>query len=165
MNVAPQLTAEEFSNLHNGLCDIRRGIRDLDGILSDSRMASFRKGITLVDKALKSAYEQDEIASTTKQAHYDAVSKINGFSSIWSMDEIPDLRANHPFTDATYVAYKEHWGEKEVFADIGPGTQWVHLWAAADKAIARSGDRHHIFIEDFIPCKTRKGVLILSTGS
>jgi hypothetical protein len=40
----------------------------------------------------------------------------------------------------------------------------VDLWVAAEAAIERSGDTHHVFIEAFIPSNVA-GVLVLSTGS
>ena len=70
----------------------------------------------------------------------------------------------HPFVGATKVLYKDHWGDEAVYEEIN-GPRWVDLYAAADAAIARSGDGHHIFIERFVADKQQPEVLRLTTGS
>jgi hypothetical protein len=93
-------------------------------------------------------------------------------NSIWSLDEIGDLTLNHPFTEFKKIFYSDHWGGinadgkrirsgRRVYAKIN-GPTWRHIHIAADEAIRKSGDEHHIFIEDF----TIKGdKLYLGTGS
>jgi hypothetical protein len=93
-------------------------------------------------------------------------------NSIWSLEEVSDLTANHPFTEFKKIFYSGHWGGvnfdgkrirsgQRVYAKIN-GPTWRHIHIAADEAIRKSGDAHHIFIEYF----TIKGnKLFLGTGS
>ena len=93
-------------------------------------------------------------------------------NSIWSIEEVNDLNRNHPYTEFNKIFYCNHWGGvnfegkrvksgKRVSAKIN-GTTWRHIQIAADEAIRKSGDEHHIFIESF----TIKGdKLFLITGS
>ena len=78
-----------------------------------------------------------------------------GYMSQWSMctssmNKIDDL---FPHQDVKELVYRDHWGE------IGPVTVYVvpkkkdaitfrDVWAAAELAIQRSGDEHHVFIEE-----------------
>ena len=70
----------------------------------------------------------------------------------------------HPYTDAEYVVYDEHWGDKEVVVKI-EGKDWNALYRAADAAIQQSGDSHHCFIESFSITEDKPGHLRLHTGS
>lgn len=166
MNIAPKLTADEFRDLHNGICKIRGGIRALEGIISASLLVDLTNGMTLIEKGLGSAYKQDHDAHEDKSDHYTAVGNLKGFASIWSAYDVTDLNSEHPFKGATTVLYKDHWGPNPIEVKI-KGPLWVDLWAAADKAIAKSGDNHHVFVESFHPDKKGKkpNVLVLGTGS
>ena len=94
-------------------------------------------------------------------------------NSIWSsILEVNDFTLNHPYTEFSKIFYCDHWGGvnfqgkrvrsgKCVSSKIN-GTTWRHIQIAADEAIRKSGDEHHIFIEGF----TIKGdKLFLDTGS
>lgn len=162
MNIAPQLTSQEFSDIHNAKCELHSIANSLEGVVSERIYARIEQAIQLLNKGLKSAYEQDEAAENRRSAHYDAVSEANEFKTIWSIYEVDDLNA--PFAGAaTKLVYKDHWGKKEVVVPIN-GNTWVDLWRAAETAIMQSGDAHHVFIEGFIPSNVT-GVLVLSTGS
>ena len=161
MNVAPQLTAQEFKDLHNGLCEVRNVFRSMEGVVSRKLLGRAEDAWKLIDGALKNAYAQDEAVYERNSKHYDAISEEHGFKSIWCVHEVTDL--NTPFAGAaTHVLYKDHWGPGDVLVPID-GNTWVDLWRAADEAIKKSCDNHHIFIEAFIPGD--EGVLVLSTGS
>lgn len=161
MNIAPQLTAQEFMDLHNGLCRVRNVFRSMEGVVDEKLLLRAEDAWKLIEGALKNAYAQDDAAYEKNSAHYDAISEEHGFKTIWSVYEVADLNA--PFAGAaTHVLYKDHWGKTEVSVPIN-GNTWVDLWLAAERAIEQSGDNHHIFIEAFIPGD--EGVLVLSTGS
>jgi len=162
MNVAPQLTAQEFSDIHNAKCEINSIVQSLEGVIADRLHERLQKALDLINKGLDNAYKLDEEAYERKSAHYDAISTEHGFKTIWSVHEVSDLNA--PFAGAaTKLAYRDHWGASEVVVPIN-GNTWVDLWRAAEAAIKQSGDTHHVFIEAFIPSNVT-GVLVLSTGS
>lgn len=162
MNTAPQLTAQEFSDIHNAKCEIYSIANSLEGVISERLYARIEKAIQLLNKGLERAYEEDNAAEEKRSAHYNKISEEYGFKSIWSVYEVDDLNA--PFAGAaTHLAYKQHWGKKPVLVPIN-GNTWVDLWRAAEAAILESGDNHHIFIESFEP-DGDSGILNLSTGS
>ena len=165
MNCSPILTAEDFKNVHNGLCDIRFGIKALTDILSKEKLEQLTQGLAQVEKGLRGAYEQDNDAFKKNSDHYDEVGDEKNFNSNWSIYEVPDLRQPHTFVGAEAVLYEDHWGTGGGELVALQGNTWVDLWAAADKAIHQSGDDHHVFIESFHPSKEDPSILILGTGS
>ena len=156
MNGPVTLTAEEFKILHNSLCDLNRfcQFKEIDEIVERIRRV-----------ALKSAYEQDDRAFTAKHDHYRDIQERDGFRAIWSVYEVSDLDSIHPYHDAEYVVYDQHWGESGETVRKITGPFWSDLYRAADEAIRASGDTHHCFIESFTPIRDKPGHLRLSTGS
>lgn len=86
----------------------------------------------------------------------------NDLKSTWSVRGVQDLSLNHNYPSAIKVVYIEHWGKETVEANI-QGQTWLDLYKSADKCITDSGDKHHVFIEDFVPLEN--GRLELITGS
>jgi hypothetical protein len=158
------LSDEDFKNIHNSKCDVYSVIVKLDGVVASPLLEQLRKAYHGLNAGLQSVYAQEEEESATKEKHYASISSTNKFKTIWSLDEIADLTAEHPFKAAMTVLYKDHWGDTPVQAGI-LGNTWVDLWRAADQCIKLSGDNHHVFIEDFSISKDDPTTLILSTGS
>lgn len=163
MNCSPTLSAEEFSDVHNAKCALHGIMQSIEGVVHPKVTERLQNAIDLLNKGLKTAYEQDEAAFQAASNHFDQVCEELGMKSIWSMHEIKDLRTPHPWPEHQLISY-QGWGEGEVKVRI-EGPLWTDLWIAADKAILASGDTHHIFIEGFTPSKTRDLELCLSTGS
>lgn len=159
MNCSPTLTAYEFKDLHNALCDLRNIRSDMEH--SMVKVDRVEDVIARFEQALSGAYQQDNDAFDTKSDHYDEVRKGLGLTAIWSIYEVDNLSEPHPFGDVTTVTYETHWGPKPVVKGIA-GTSWAALYTAANACIRDSGDEHHVFIEDF---KVRGDTLVLSTGS
>jgi hypothetical protein len=159
MNCSPTLTAEEFKVLHNTLWELGR--------IDDLRVQSLVERIR--NDALKGAYAQDHAAFERKHDCFSLAQNAHGLRSIWSLYEVEDLEAQHPFVNAREICYRDHWGEAAVYETIqtegqGHGT-WMDLWRAADRCIRRSGDDHHIFIENFYTVADQPHQLRLTTGS
>lgn len=153
MNCNPTLTAEEFKIIHNTLWELE--YQGLDG----------RVGAERIREALKNAYAQDNRAFEQKHDQYRHWQEHYGLKSMWSLYEVDNMTICHPYKDAEYVVYDEHWGDGgEVVRKI-EGRDWNALYRAADSAIQASGDTHHTFIESFTPIEGRPGHLRLSTGS
>lgn len=159
MNCSPTLTADEFKDLHNALCELR-SIKDsmYHSMVKVDRMEDV---IARFEQALSGAYDQDRDAFSTKSDHYDEVRDGLGLRAIWSIYEVDNLSESHPFGDVKTVTYESHWGPKPVVKGIA-GHTWAALYVAANACIRDSGDDHHVFIEDF---KVRGDTLVLSTGS
>jgi hypothetical protein len=158
------LSDEDFKKIHNSKCDVYSVMQSLDGVVAEKLLERLKKAYHGLNAGLQGVYAQEEEESATKEKHYEAISSTNKFKTIWSMHEIADLTAEHPFKAATTVLYKDHGGDTPVQAGI-LGNTWVDLWRAADQCIKLSGDHHHVFIEDFSTSKDDPTTLILSTGS
>ena len=164
MNCNPTLTAEEFKTVHNGLCDLDSVIRQLEDVLKPELYAKLARGASEIRIGLASAYDQDDKSFSSKSRHFDEVKASLGLQhSEWSIFEVEDMSARHPFHGATKVHYKDHWG-KPVTKDV-VGATWAALYVAGNAAIRDSGDSHHVFIEHFEPSKADSSVLIMQTGS
>ena len=159
MNCNPTLTAEEFKILHNSLCE-------LNSLAYHHHVPKVEEIVERIRQvALKSAYEQDNRAFETKHDHYRSIQERDGLRAIWSVYEVNDLDSIHPYHDAEYVVYDEHWGETGETVRKITGPFWSDLYRAADSAIQASGDTHHCFIEAFTPIEDKPGHLRLHTGS
>jgi len=165
MNCSPTLSAEDFSNVHNGKCELHSILQQIEGTVHPRVTERLQKAIDLINAGLKSAYEQDDAAYQSAEKHINEVEQeLGGLKTIWSMYEVKDLRAPHPWPEHTILTYQGMSEVGEVKVRI-EGPLWSDLWKAADQAIIRSQDGHHIFIEDFTQSKTRDFELVLSTGS
>lgn len=164
MNCAPTISAEDFKNIHNAKCDLVGILKSLDGIIHPSLQNRLEIVVEKLNEGLKSAYEQDDAAFSAAENHIASVEReLGGMKSVWSMFEVKDLRAPHPWKNHRTISY-QGWGDVEVKVAI-PGPLWSDLWLAAEQAIEKSGDDHHIFIEGFTPSPSNATELHLSTGS
>lgn len=155
MNCSPTLTAEEFKVLHNSLWELSN--------IDHPKVAELVERIR--SQALAGAYEQDNREFERKHDQYQHWQEHYGLKSVWSLYEVDNMTLCHPYKDAEYVVYDQHWGDSgEVVRKI-EGRDWNALYRAADSAIQASGDGHHIFIESFTPITDKPGHLRLSTGS
>ena len=160
-----KLTALEFKTIHNALCDLDQIKRQLEDILKPELYTKLVKVSNNIRTGLESAYEQERADFDRKSKHYDSVKEDLGIrGSEWSCYEAADLNEPHPYTGATVVCYKDHWGDETVRTPIN-GSTWAALWVAANACIRDSQDEHHVFIERFRPSKEDPTVLFLSTGS
>jgi hypothetical protein len=164
LNCSPTLTADEFKTIHNALCDLDSVKQSLEDVLNKDLYIKLAKATSQIREGLANAYEQDNKSFDEKSNHYDSVRTDLGLTAIWSIFEIDNLSDRHPFGDVLQVAYTDHWGEKPVYAEVN-GLTWAALYVAANAAIRDSGDKHHIYIEDFRPNPKNPQQLILSTGS
>lgn len=165
MVVNPTITAEDFSTIHNGLCDLRQVCERLDGMLAPEIYQLLLRARDQIRNGLDSAYEQDDRVFSKRSRHYNEVSKELGIrDSEWSIYTVEDMSDRHPFEGADRVVYRNHWGQKPVSSSIN-GLSWAALWVAANRCVRDSGDEHHVFIEQFSLDPQDPHTLILSTGS
>lgn len=166
MNVDPTLTREDFSRLHNALCELRRIERgEAQAVNPDSVSTQLAQVIAQFETALADAYRQDRAAFDRQQDHYHQVAQDQRIThSLWSVAGVDNLHEPHPFDGARSVQYSTHWGAGVVSAEI-QGDTWLDLWLAADSCILQSGDRHHCYIERFDPIPNSDFELNLVTGS
>lgn len=161
MNCSPTITAQDFSTIHNAVCELDSLVYRLEDVLKPELYNKLVKARDDIRKGLEGAYKQDSQTFDSKYEHYNKVREELGLSSVWSLYEVEDLNNSHSFKNVTKVVYRAHWGKKPVSVAI-VGNTWASLYVAADACIRDSGDDHHIFIESF----TQEGdALILSTGS
>jgi len=164
MYISPTLTKDEFRDIHNALCDLDMVAQDLEEVLKPEKFLRLLKAKSAIREALKRSYEEEREVFSTRSDLYDSARSELGCRSVWSIYEVEDLYAEHPYQGATEVAYKDHWGEKSVRVPLA-GSRWLDLYIAADYLIKESGDDHHIYIEQFKPLQENNTVLMLQTGS
>lgn len=161
MNCNPTLTADEFQRIHNALYELRN-LRDrFENVIHPDLFSRFTQSIADIGEGLRGAYLQDDHAYVIKNDHFMKVQEDLGLTAVWSLYEVDDLNAPHPFDGVQAILYHNHWGPKAVRIPIN-GLTWAALYVAADAAIRDSGDSHHIFIEQL---KQVGEVLVLGTGS
>lgn len=159
------LTAKEFKAIHNALWELDSVTQTLEDVLKPELFVKLAKAGRTIREGLNGAYEQERADFDRKSKHYDSVKEDLGIrGSEWSCYEAADLNEPHPYTGATVVCYKDHWGDETVRTPIN-GSTWAALWVAANACIRDSQDEHHVFIERFRPSKEDPTVLFLSTGS
>lgn len=166
MNCSPTLTAEEFKQVHNGMCRLASAIGAVEDVIHPDLLKDLLRAQTEIANGLKGAYEQDNKAFDTKHELFSNTQKNLGLTSVWSMYEVDHFVADHKFGNkVVQIAYHDHWGNNgPVFVEVH-GNTWADLWIAADQAIQASGDEHHVYIESFRVNPESPDQLILSTGS
>jgi hypothetical protein len=164
MNCNPTLTAQEFKNVHNGMCELASIIGQLEDTIHPSLLKKLLKAQTQIADGLKGAYEQDDKAFETKHEHYDNVRTDLGLQTVWSIYEVDNLNDRHPFEGATTVVYKDWNTNKDITVEVN-GLTWAALYVAANAAMRSSTDNHHVYIEGFQQSSISPELLFLSTGS
>ena len=165
MNCSPTLTANDFKQVHNGLCRLAAAIGAVEDVIHPDLLKDLLGAQSEITAGLQRAYEQDVAAFDAKYEHYEFMREHLDLQARWSIYEVEEIGENHPYGDAIQLAYHDHWGNNgPVFVEIKGGT-WADLYEAADQAIRLSGDEHHIFIENFRVNPECQNQLILSTGS
>lgn len=160
------LKGQDFSTVHNTLCELREVQQRLSGVINLEMAAKLQAVIQGFERGLADAYSQDNSAFDSKMDYYSEFQRENGLQSIWSIYDLPvnGFLQEHPYEGALQLAYRDHWGDEPVFAEI-QGVTWADIYRAADDCIRRSGDLHHVFIESIRVNPSHRSQLILTTGS
>lgn len=160
------LRGEDFSTVHNTLCELREIEQRLNDVLSADMVERLHRVIKGFESGLANAYSQDNSAFDSKMDYYSRFQSENGLKTVWSIYELPihGFLSDHPYKGAAEVCYRDHWGEGAVYETI-QGPTWADLYRAADRCIRRSGDSHHCFIEAFETVADQPHQLRLTTGS
>lgn len=165
--IGATLTADEFNQLRDSVYDLIDMQKQLANILNPTLLAKMNQTIKSMEGALANSFARYDEALTNQIVHFEQLQDTNDFLTFWSMHEIADMDADHPYTGASQLRYEymsshSRWQPGSVVVDIR-GTKWMDLWDAANRAVLESGDDHHIFIESFK--WDQDGILSLSTGS
>jgi hypothetical protein len=124
--------------------------------MSPKVKAEFAELFGAVNALFKEHNEQVDKADKLNRAVLEKIQDEYGFEAIWSISNVSDM-----YADFGYVEAVEYLGHTEV---VGQNVNWVELWEIADRLIEKSGDSHHIFIENF--SKEKDGIVHhLITGS
>lgn len=101
----------------------------------------------------------------------DAIGEAYGLSVVWSMeyprDECQQIDFNKKVPlNWRILAYNENsgWGKANQ-VELSDNATYLDVWKAADVLVKRSGDSHHIFLEDIIQEKFSECKFSLSLGS
>ena len=161
-----KLNREQWKNLHNALCAAEQEAGSLFSVLKDG--GEGLAALKSVREALAPAYAQDHEAFERQFDYFRQTQRDNGFQAQWSLYDETDQGSfdePHPYIGATHVVYTQHWGTAGNIEVPIQGATWLDLYRAANEAIQRSNDTHHIFIEFFEPVADKPGYLSLATGS
>ena len=158
------LKGEDFTTVHNTLCELREIEMRLNEVLSAEMVERLHRVVKGFEQGLEHAYDQDTEAFDRKYENYRSFAVEFDLGSVWSIYEVDDLYQEHPYQDYHTVIYDGHWGPEPVEAEL-QGRTWGTMYMLANNLITNSGDLHHMFIEGFEPVKGRPGVLRLTTGS
>jgi hypothetical protein len=160
------IQGKDFTTVHNTLCELRTVQERLTGVISNSLADQLQAVIKGFEQGLADAYEQDNEVFESKMDYYSEFQSENRLKTIWSIFDLPvhGFLEDHPYTAAREISYKDHWGKDAVCEPI-MGPTWGDLYRAADAAIRKSGDDHHIFIEHFYTVAEQPRQLKLTTGS
>lgn len=161
MLIAPTLSAEDFSKIHNGKCELHFAIQALEGVVVQPLIDRLKKAEEQIKAGLAAAYaEEDRIFHLRRKTYEQVAERLGLRHSEWSMFEVENMD-EVPYPEATTLKYDGGFGSAQQVS-FGAPASWASLWQAADLAIRQSGDTHHTFIESLTLVD---GVVVLSTGS
>lgn len=164
MNCNPILSAKEFKDLHNSLCDFDSALGELHGVIDEKLYARLSEAKDKMRASLKNAYEQDTNAFDKKYKAYEEARALNNFKSVWSIYRVTNMNAYSGYSGFKKLIYRDHWGSPVELEITKTNLSWLDLYELADRAIQQSGDTHHIFIERIAPAN-EAFALVLQTGS
>lgn len=135
---------------HDEWIEIRRQLyalqitanRLFDVLKTDGKMLAAVNALT---DSMEVCFRQENEQIEKRVDHYRQLGQHYQFKSVWSMLEIDDIDCEHPYITAKYV----DWGNNGLYVEPIQGPTWLDLWRATDKTIERSGDPHHMFVENF----------------
>ena len=90
------LTAKEFSNVHNALCDLRYLAQRMESVVHPDMHLALTKSIDEIRKAFDSSYKQEDDIATRRSNHYTDLQTLHGLSSIWAINSVDNLYDKHP---------------------------------------------------------------------
>jgi hypothetical protein len=162
MTIDVTLKGKDFDTVHNALCEMDNLVSTLFDIGHASESKSLEKIMKTIRKGLKGAYAQDDAHMTNSDDQFDAIKKQFNYKSIWSIHEV-DLLDRHTFKQNNLTKLKY----QDITVDIDSNIHrtWCDLYAAAERAIIKSGDEHYIYIEGFAVNPDDSSELILSTAA
>jgi hypothetical protein len=156
------ISVEQLDTMQTAVWELTDQIAVLGQFLNKSALSELTRSADQFRNLLKEIREQHPKDDFDQKLEYfTEVAEREGFNSEWSVFEVEDLDAVHPYKDAKTVTYDIHWGPAVVVKEIS-GTKWKDLYAVADACIQESGDTHHRYIEGF---HERGDTLVLLTGS
>ena len=158
-----QLTREEWSQIHNAVCRAESMYESVFDVLKNG--PEMREVLNGIRQSLAPAYQQDTEQFDRQFDLYRHVQDTHGFTSIWSMYDVQEFSAPHPYPSDVFIKYRDHWGDNEDRHYPVNGPTWLDVWRAADLAIQESGDNHHAFIEGFRQDSRDATIIYLQTGS
>ena len=153
---------QQQRDLHNARCFFEMAIERCE----DAKVAeTLKKAMGYFTSAHAAIRQQENDRFETRFQHFREAQHQYGFSTVWSIFEVPrvEYEVTPELVDITHVKYYN-----QLVAVEKPEGQlrWVDLWRAADKAIAESGDKHHVFVEGFYQRKEDPiGTYQIITGS
>lgn len=161
-----EMTKQEYSDIHNGLCELYYVRHQLKGIVHPDLVQRLNKTVELIEKGFASVREQENSEFEDKMAYFEQARNHHKFKSVWSMYDIDmtnGLVGRPGFDTVTDLVY-EGW-DKIVSVSIPSNPSYLQLWKAADELLQLAEDTHHVFIEGFRVDSKDNTKLFLCAGS
>ena len=155
------ISVEQLDTMLTSVWELTDSIDELKKILNPHIVDELIRTRDQMSHLLKEIRDQHKDEFDRKIDYFTEVAKSEGFTSEWSMFEVDDLDAEHPYKAAKSVTYDNHWGSDVVVKEIH-GVTWKDLYSAADACIRASKDTYHRGIVGFYD---RGHTLVLVTVS
>lgn len=103
-----------------------------------------------------------DLTTLEKHQYFNGVQDGNKWFSVWSIYSVNSVLDQHTLLhshrDQLEIEYQG-------LVTTVEGDTWLDVWRAAEKLVHASGDKHHIFIEAFVPTERRSARFQMITGS
>jgi hypothetical protein len=152
-----EFNQEEIRRIDSARNHIFDLVEDLSNVIADKYVDELCSISSDLENAMLRFLDADHEAFKERMDYWDSVRADHKFKAVWSMYRIGnDCMA--PVTKELHEAYNNgaplHY--EDIAVSFGELTYlnnvptWLDFYAAADRAIFRSGDEHHLYIEDFV---------------
>ena len=165
---------EEIRRINSARNHIFDLVEDLSDVVADKYVDELCSISSDLENAMLRFFDADREAFKERMDYWDSVRADHNFKAVWSMYRIGnDCMA--PVTKELQEAYNNgaslhyqditvSFGELRKSLCVDNVPTWLDFYAAADRAIFRSGDEHHLYIEDFV-YEAEKNIIRIYAGS
>lgn len=157
------LTKKQFDELVSVFPLLHSLEQKLDGVVAPHIVKDIKQVYKIISNVCEEEINKQEAIEDKNDAQLSELAEENHFSSVWSVETVQAKDMNslcpHRIKKITY----ESFGKPQSIKITQTNLTWLDIWKICDELMSKSGDTHHIFIEDLI--EDKKGVFSLSTGS
>lgn len=151
-------SSEQMKSLDSLQPDFHSVIQRLEGVIAPDIIERLKSMQGKVSDILHAYNAAEDMKWQLNEDELSNISEKNDFYAVWSMPEVQASMMNDKMPyKAKYFVYQ---GLKESATDV---STWLDAWRVANSLIKKSGNSHHIFIEQFT--QLSDGGVEIHTGS